>query len=103
MGLKLLSEDSSDINPNPYRFIIRQSIIIGDYVILQVSYPGCTNFEGNKILVYHNVNRYVLYRQTTLDPHFSENENRPSPIARFRPDKEGLDNAIRFCQAMKDK
>lgn len=102
MGFKLFSSSTydSDIknpNPNPENFQILKSKIIGRYILLSVNYPDCTNFEGDKILLYKDVNINTLLEQKSLDPHFSNNTLLHSPIARFKPTKEGWELAEKLC------
>jgi hypothetical protein len=65
--------------------------------LLKVKYLGCTNYEGTKILVYLG----QFTPQGELDPHFSEEY--VSPIARFKPNREGKELATRFCKALVEK
>lgn len=76
-------------NPNPSNFKIQRYLQIKDYLIVQVKYPDCNNYEGNKILVYHGIDILDLKLQKSIDPHFSENKKYHSPIARFMPTERG--------------
>jgi hypothetical protein len=76
-------------NPDPKNFRIRRSEQIGRMLLIEVNYPDCTNYEGNKILLYKDVTMDQLERQGSIDPHFSENVKFASPIARFVPTEEG--------------
>lgn len=69
-------------------------------LVLLVNYPDCKNYEGNKILVYHGVCYEALLKQGTIDPHFCDNSQFHSPIARFEPTKRGWDNANRFADSL---
>jgi hypothetical protein len=84
-------------NPNPYNFKISQYREIGNYLIVFINYPDCTNYEGNKILVFKDARFIDLTMQEEIDPHFSENKTKLSPIARFVPSNEGWFNAISFA------
>ena len=76
-------------NPDPSRWeIIRQYNLHG-YFLLEIKYLDCTNYEGRKILLYKGKMNPL---QKERDPHFSTWPN--SPIARFKPDKDGWDNAL---------
>jgi len=68
-------------------------------LIVGIKYHDCKNFEGKKILVFKNLYIERLEMQKLIDPHFSENKNFHSPIARFEPNDEGLENAYLFCKA----
>lgn len=61
----------------------------GRYLLVKIHYPDCKNYEGNKILLYKNCNIDQLLRQKSIDPHFSENKEFHSPIARFEPTDAG--------------
>ena len=84
-------------NPDPKNFRIVHSMKVGKYVILKVKYPGCTSFEGKKLLVYRDVGLRKLLASTELDSHFCDDPTHPSPVARFRPDDQGWGDAMRFC------
>lgn len=96
-------------NPNPknYQFIKTKAIGkhdgLGNYMVMEVLYPDCTNYEGRKILVYENVSVIQIVHQGSLDPHFSENPMYISPIARFEPTKQGWKNAVDFALMMAKK
>jgi len=85
-------------DPNPTNFAIQKMKAIGPYVVVWVKYPDCTNFNGNKNLVYKNVSISVLNTTKILDPHFTKGDL--SPIARFRPGIQGWKNACGFCRLL---
>ena len=87
-------------NPDPRSFVIQHHVKMGNMVILIVVYPGCTTFEGRKILVFRGVSLRKLLALKELDPHFCDDPAHPSPVARFRPDDQGWEDAVRFCQAI---
>ena len=67
------------------------------YLCVLVKYHDCESYEGNKILVFENVTTEMLrnYMKTTwLDPHFLPYQL--NLIARFRPNADGVCNAMRF-------
>jgi len=116
IGISRSSYDYSSVklpNPNPLKYkILKEEVIYGPgfvptvlYTILLIEYPDCNNYEGKKILVYTIPRKPLEARnkEVGLDPHFSENKSYHSPIARFEPTDAGWENAILFCQAMKDK
>ena len=86
-------------NPDPNNFSIHAHFSMGGYVALMVKYPDCTNFEGNKIIVYKDVDLETLLRSRKLDPHFCD-EGHSSPIARFIPTETGWENAIEFIKSL---
>jgi len=74
-------------NPDPSRWVLLEKIQYNNAYVLLVRYLDCTNFEGVKVMVFPG-----QYRpRNTMDPHFSKDEL--SPIARFRPDKKGIEMA----------
>lgn len=84
-------------NPDPKNFVIEKAERIGKYVIVLLSYPDCTNFEGKKILVYRDVTLAKVRKAKSLDPHFCSSKRHISPIARFVPTDEGWELASKFC------
>lgn len=80
-------------NPDPKRFSITKSLHIGKFLIIMVNYTDCTNYEGNKVLMYENVELRDLLKQGSIDPHFSNNNQKISPVARFVPTQTGWDMA----------
>ena len=92
MGLNLFNRCKSspyavpDSNPDPANFTIHSELKLGEYLVMLVQYPNCTNYEGQKLLVYSGFkSSKELLKKTNgkLDPHFSEEG--VSPIARFKP------------------
>jgi len=75
--------------PDPGNYEIKRHIYTGRYLLIEINYPDCDNYEGNKILLYENTSIQELINQKHIDPHFSENRNFRSPIARFQPTQEG--------------
>lgn len=88
--------------PNPARFKILRSRQVGqDCVVAKVHYPDCTNYEGNKIILYVGLTELDVSAMTTLDPHFSESGI--SPFARFEPTESGWNWAIDLAERMCDR
>lgn len=87
-------------NPDPENFKILSSQTIGNWLIIKVNYPDCTNYEGNKILLYKYVTVEQLIAQGSIDPHFSNNCNFHSPVARFIPTDDGWRMACKIAQEM---
>jgi hypothetical protein len=81
-------------NPNPLAYFVKKKLSFANATLLMVKYVGCTNFEGNKILVFQG----DVTPAGGLDPHFDETGE--SPIARFKPTDEGLALAIKFCKIL---
>lgn len=95
-----------NVNPNPFKYKFKRTrrfgkaTGLGHYLLIEVNYPNCTNYEGNKILIYEDVKLIDLTRQGSIDPHFSNSKKFHSPIARFVPTKKGWEMACRFCMLM---
>lgn len=86
-------------NPDSSRYRIDTFKKIDKFLIVWIVYPNCTNYEGQKILVYQNIEMRDLLNQKLVDPHFSNNTKYHSPIARFVPTNEGWEMAKRFARA----
>ena len=88
--------------PNPNIFEIINIAEIGNHLLVEIKYPNCNNFEGNKILLYLGLNAEQFKKFKTIDPHFSDNENYKSPFARFRPTQQGWCSALEFARTLPD-
>lgn len=86
-------------NPDPATYTLQRSEQIENFLILGINYPDCKNYEGNKILVFKDVTWKDLAKQKLIDPHFSDNPNKISPIARFEPGPYGWTYAQQFVKA----
>jgi hypothetical protein len=85
-------------NPNPANYEIVRSKEIGPFVILEIRYPDCTNYEGHKILVFDSgASLEKMKKAKRIDPHFCE-DKRYSPIARFVPTLRGWEMAVNMCE-----
>jgi hypothetical protein len=90
-------------SPDPTKYSITRSMLFGGYLILQINYPDCDNYEGNKILVFDcGVTLEDLKKQKSIDPHFSSNKRKHSPIARFEPTDRGWGFAVLFVSTISD-
>jgi hypothetical protein len=87
-----------DINPNPSRFNIQYTEEFGNNLVAIIKYYGCTNYEGDKILVFKNMSDKTLRSMKSLDPHFSEDIG--SPFARFQPTVEGFEAAQKLAELL---
>ena len=74
---------------------IRASVQIGEYCVLDMEYPNCSNFEGRKILVFKD-KETSLSKQKHIDPHFYEKSNL---VARFHPSGKGWVDAVAFVRS----
>ena len=85
---------AGNVNPNPKDFVIETVFHGKRGCVLRVRYPGCTNFEGRKILVFMDKREALKAEENgLLDPHFLQSGGL---LARFRPDQFAL--ACRFLQ-----
>jgi len=84
-------------NPDPASYTLQRSEQIGAFLILKINYPDCANYEGDKILVFKDVTWKQLAEQKLIDPHFSNNKEKISPIARFEPTEQGWEWARWFA------
>lgn len=83
-------------NPDPGNYRLVQERRLGRYVVVEVQYPDATNYEGRKIMIFkaRNFAAVVMRNNGLVDPHFSENPDYLSPIARFEPTPTGWRNAV---------
>lgn len=93
----MFTSSKVNINPNPSKFKIKEMIQSGIYLIVEINYPNCTNYEGNKILVFKNIGIETLCDMREIDPHFTNSSNL---IARFVPTNEGWDAAMKMVRAL---
>jgi hypothetical protein len=87
-------------NPDPNNYEILEIIVTDNgYKIIKVKYPDCNNYEGVKILLFDKTATVEkLWGQKIIDPHFSDNKNYISPIARFEPTERGIFMAKKLCE-----
>ena len=85
-------------NPDPKNFKIIKANQNGRFLLILINYPDCTNYEGNKILLYENTTIYDLIEQESIDPHFSNNPKKYSPVARFEPTDYGWELAEKLIR-----
>lgn len=85
-------------NPDPKNYKIVRHHANHNYLLVEIQYPDCKNYEGRKILLYTGITLDILKRQTELDPHFSNAEKGIYPIARFVPTEKGWSMASHFMR-----
>jgi hypothetical protein len=83
-------------NPDPSNFKIESIFYDSGYTVALVSYPGCTTFEGKKILVFTGDRIKDLTNATSIDPHF---ELTSALVARFIATEQGMRMARRFIRS----
>jgi len=87
-------------NPDPKNFEIIKIHATVNYIIALIKYPNCTNYEGKKILVFTGITPSDFKRLSFIDPHFCDDGNHLSPVARFEPTARGWDMATRFFNSI---
>ena len=107
MGIKLFGNcslyenESKKIiapNPDPKKYTILQYKELNGYLIVKINYHTCTNYEGDKILVFGGLTISDLNSKTFIDPHFQQSAF--SPIARFKPTQLGWEHAIKYVKSI---
>jgi len=88
-------------DPSPKNYRIIRHLQIGDYLLIQIRYLDCENYEGMKIMLF-KATLPQLSRQVTIDPHFTNMQNVISPIARFEPTQSGWEDGY-FLAKFKSK
>jgi hypothetical protein len=76
---------------------------------MKVLYPNCSKcaYEGNKVMVFLNVNEVDVLRWRKIDPHFRDpktsrsSKEAPPPAARFPASKEGWADALAYANSKK--
>jgi hypothetical protein len=93
--------------PDSEKYKIARAQRVGSHLVLIVNYPNCSkcSYEGNKVMVFLNVNEVNALMWRKIDPHFRElgkyidMSEAPSPAARFPASKEGWDDAIAYAKS----
>jgi len=83
-------------DPDPAKFRIQDIEQVGVFVVAIVHYPNCTNYGGDKVLVWKNTKVSRIKAMKLIDPHFLETDR--NLIARFRPTTEGWAEAIAYAK-----
>lgn len=75
--------------PQPFNFTVKTLEKIGDAAVVIINYPGCTEYNGDKLLVYDNYQKFLnlILTKEPVDPHFLQGSY--SPVARFEPTHRG--------------
>ncbi len=85
-------------NPDPFKFRITKIREFGTgnrkYSAAMITYEGCTNYEGKKVLVLRGSQDEIMELKS-LDPHFAKNGR---VIARFVPDETGWTYALKLAK-----
>lgn len=83
-------------NPKPDNYQIIRHLERHNKLVIEIQYLDCTNYEGRKILYFENCTLKDLKWQKLIDPHFCENKDFHSPVARFEPTDKGWNMAMSF-------
>lgn len=97
------ARDAAGMAPDPSNYNIKDVFEYGDYKVLLVQYPNCTNFDGMKVIV-SKCGMLDLLRMKRLDPHFTKVVHKDSVpiIARFPPSDEGIEMAKDLASALQE-
>lgn len=87
------------VDPSPTNWKILEAHEELGWLVVRLKYEGCTNYEGEKILVYKNMTLVKLVNNKAIDPHFLVSG--VSPTARFVPTHEGWKMALSFIRNYK--
>lgn len=75
-------------------YTILQHFEIDGFLVIKIKYNGVDRLEGIKIMLFEKCTLTQLLKQVEIDPHFSDNKEKISPIARFEPTERGWEMAI---------
>lgn len=96
--------DTNYNSKNTENFTIKRKEHIGNYYILKVHYPNCTNYNGYKILVLESKYKIDFEWVRRLNPHCIEDTTHGIKlIARFFPTDEGWSIATFLCTCLTRK
>ena len=94
--------DMSYLEPRADNFKITNLSEIGNFLVAVITYPNCLPYNGAKVLVYEGVTIKDITSWELIDPHFLENENFISPIARFPASIGGIEDAVNYTRMLCD-
>lgn len=87
--------------PDPARHVVLESHEINGHLVMRVHYPGCTSYEGIKVLVFLRTARAVAATWKQIDPHFRNQlvqaREAPGPDARFPASAAGWEDAVHYA------
>jgi hypothetical protein len=95
--------NSDPKNPDPKNYQIVKALERNGFLVVIINYPDCTNYEGNKILLFKNLTLLQLVNQKVIDPHFFQDDKFASPVARFVPTDEGWAMALSLMAVRKKR
>lgn len=85
-------------DPDPSNFEVLGCWRFKSHTIAKIKYPGCINFEGEKIIIFEGLIDVVNLEH--LDPHFLPNNN---ILARFVPTQHGTECAHYLVAALEGR
>lgn len=71
-----------DEDPIATRFRIVNMYSVNGHTLAHINYPNCTNFEGNKYILFKDTSIKEIEQMGEIDPHFQQGSN---IIARLEP------------------
>lgn len=95
--------------PDSEKYTVVDFQRVGPHVVMKVLYPNCAkcSYEGNKVMVFLDVNETQLMRWRRIDPHFRDKPpapvEAPSPAARFPASDQGWRDAITYADSKNGK
>lgn len=97
------------MTPDSSVFEIEDTKQVGKHMVMKVSFPNCKScaYEGNKVLVYLNMDINSVLKWRSLDPHFRASKSlnvkeAPPPDARFPASTDGWKNAVKFTNMLSE-
>lgn len=96
-----ISSTTTLSKPDPKNYSIIKHEELGKYLLIMINYPDCSNYEGNKILLFKGIKLKDLKKQKMIDPHFSDNDKYWSPVARFEPTELGWNMALQLIATLR--
>jgi hypothetical protein len=85
-------------DPDPFKFTITKSYSEGGLTLVRITYHGCTNYEGQKILLLRK-DIGSLVALDRLDPHFLDTDEN-GLLARFIPTNEGWELGLMALKSL---
>ena len=89
----------TSVCPNPKNFKIKVMVEL-ENTYVEINYPDCSNYEGDKVMVFEGRVAERLLSSSEIDPHFSEGF---SPLARFSPTAIGKSLAMQLAKGYGQK
>jgi len=81
---------------DPWKYKMLRYCEKNGFLLVELKYDQCTNYEGHKILLFKDVTMIDLFNQKLIDPHFLVDSGYHHPIARFVPTQKGWDMGLKI-------